>query len=114
MSAHAAHPRGSGAFSQEDFKAQYFLWQLLCIENDVRRARAEATRRRAEAEKADEGLEGVEAEVAAKRKQAAGIHKQRALLERKVAKRRAEMEKKVQCRAFLALPVAGGPCVAWS
>lgn len=83
--------------SQEDFKAQYFLWQLLCIENDVRRARAEAVRRRAEAERADEGLEGVEREVAAKRKQAAGIHKQRALLERKVAKRRAEMEKKVLC-----------------
>ena len=85
---------------QEDFKAQYFLWQLLCIENDARRARAEAARRRAEAEKADEGLEGVEREVAAKRKQAAGIHKQRALLERKVAKRRAEMEKKVRCHGL--------------
>lgn len=81
--------------SQEEFKAQYFLWQLLCIENDARRARADAARRRAEAERADEGLEGVEREVAAKRKQAAGINKQRALLERKVSKRRAEMEKKV-------------------
>ena len=86
--------------SQEDFKAQYFLWQLLCIENDARRARAEAARRRAEAEKADEGLEGVEREVAAMRKQAAGINKQRALLERKVSKRRAEMEKKVPRRAL--------------
>ena len=66
----------------------------------MRRARAEAARRRAEAERADEGLEGVEAGVAAKRKQAAGIHKQRALLERKVAKRRAEMEKKVRCHAL--------------
>lgn len=79
----------------------------------MRRARAEAARRRAEAERADEGLEGVEAEVAAKRKQAAGIHKQRALLERKVAKRRAEMEKKVCFRVLCALPVAGWPCAAW-
>lgn len=84
------------ACAQEEFKAQYFMWQLLCIEGDARRARAEAARRQAEAEAADAGLAGVEREVAAKRKEAAGINKQRALLERKAGKRRAELERKVR------------------
>jgi len=87
------------ALAQEDLKTQHFLWQLLCIEGDARRARAEAARRAAEAEAAGAGLAGAEREAAAKRREAAGFAKERALLERKLAARRAEVEKKVRAHA---------------
>jgi hypothetical protein len=85
--------------AQEDLKTQHFLWQLLCIEGDARRARAEAARCAAEAEAAGAGLAGAEREAAAKRREAAGFAKERAVLERQLAARRAEVEKKVRAHA---------------
>ena len=95
---------------QEALKAEYYLWQLYQIERDMAGARAEAAAKQASLHEAGRALHAKEAALEERRRAAAGVAKERLLLERRHKKRKAELEKKVQpgCCSLRTAPCCRG------
>lgn len=80
---------------QEELKTRHFLWQAYHIEQDMTDARKDAATHKESLEVAEATHQAHEAEVEAKRKEHAGVAKERLLLEKQIKKKKAELEKKV-------------------
>ena len=81
---------------QEQLKAQFYLWQLFHMDQDLAAERRLAAARKAEMLDAGRALKAMEEELDATKKRAATHNKERLLLERKIAKRRADADKKAR------------------
>lgn len=86
--------------AQESLKAEYFLWQLYQIEQDMRVLRSDTSVQKQALNEAGRALHAREKAVEEARKAAGDVGKQRLLLERRFKKRKADLEKKVGIRAM--------------
>ncbi|GAB4822702.1 hypothetical protein N2152v2_009748 [Parachlorella kessleri] len=78
----------------EDTKTSYYLWQIYHIEQDIVKAHKEIRKQKALLAEAERQHQASEGEVEAKKREHAGIAKERLLLEKKAKKKQAELEKK--------------------
>ena len=80
---------------QEALKSKHYLWQLYHSQLDAETAAEELESKQAELREAAKQMKEADNAVKDKKKEVAGLNKQRTLLEQKAKKRRAEAEKKV-------------------
>lgn len=80
---------------QAKLKATYYLWQLFHAQQDSEQADKERAERQQLLTTAAEELQSIEAAVKDKKREVAGLSKQKILLEQKVKKRQAVVEKQV-------------------
>lgn len=80
---------------QEALKSKYYLWQLYHSQVDAETAAEELESKQAELKEAAKQMKAAENAVKDKKKEIAGLNKQRILQEQKAKKRRDEAEKKV-------------------
>jgi hypothetical protein len=81
---------------QEEMKTRHFLWQAYHTEQDMGEAGKDVTMHQQALAAAEAELKIREAEVEGKKKEAAGLAKERLLLEKSIKKKRGEAEKKVR------------------
>lgn len=79
---------------QEALKAEHYLWQLYQIEKDTSSAREQCAKHKEDLKETAKLLHASEKAVEEKKQAAAGINKERMLLERKFKKRKADLDKK--------------------
>lgn len=80
---------------QKELKTEYYLWQLFNIEKDVERTLAELQVDRATLEELNSEQEQLETEIRTKKKEQAVFTKEALLLDKKIGKKKAELDKKV-------------------
>jgi structural maintenance of chromosome 1 len=80
--------------TQEALKAEYYLWQLFQIERDMGAVRQEVAKHKDGLNDVAKLLHASEGLVEEKKQAAAGVNKERMLLERKYKKRKADLDKK--------------------
>lgn len=80
---------------QKELKTEYYLWQLFHIEKDVERTLGELQVDRATLEELNSEQEQLETEIKTKKKEQAVFTKEALLLDKKIGKKKAELDKKV-------------------
>lgn len=75
---------------------EYYLWQLFNIEKDVARTQAELAVDRATLQELNREQEQLEAEIKALKKNQAVFTKEALLLDKKMGKKKGELDKKVR------------------
>jgi structural maintenance of chromosome 1 len=80
---------------QKELKMEYYLWQLFNIEKDVTSTLAELEVDRATLQELNHEQEQLEAEIKALKKNQAVFTKEALLLDKKIAKKRGDLDKKV-------------------
>lgn len=80
---------------QKELKMEYSLWQLFNIERDVASTLAQLEVDRATLQELNREQEQLEAEIKAKKKNQAVFLKEALLLDKKIAKKKGELDKKV-------------------
>lgn len=78
----------------EAAKVRHALWQVYHVQEDMTEAKVRRRALSSELQEAEEGAKAAEGEVEAHRRKQAGVAKERLLLDKQIAKKRAEVEKK--------------------
>lgn len=89
--------------AQDELKAEHYLWQLYHIDKDLARARSEVQSHQAALAEVAGAHRDAEAAVEERKRAQAGLQKERLQQDRALAKRRAELDKKVGL-LLLAMP----------
>jgi hypothetical protein len=81
---------------QEDLKTDYYLWQVYHLDRDAHRLRNTLQKQMSELKAVEGGQQSQEDGTKQKRVEKATLAKQIATLEKKLYKRRSDMDKKVR------------------
>ena len=90
---------------QENLKSKYYLWQLYHSQLDAETTSEELESKQAEFNRAATLMQGVDATLKDRKKEIAGLKKQRVHLDQKAKKRQAEAAKSVRRRDDSALHI---------
>ncbi len=82
-------------------KSKYYLWQLYHSQLDAETAAEELESKQAELRAAAMEMKAADTALKEKKKEIAGLNKQRVLMEQKAKKQRAEADKKASKHSFI-------------